>query len=102
RSCFGIFCNERTRSNPLDLKLTFWYVSYCLGASGTVWLPYETRRKTGRTSAKVRATKSHRNFSQGTHPIHPIRPETIVLVHFVLFGCIRGHLVALRNSVHNG
>ena len=59
-----IFRNERTRSNPLDPKLSFWGVSYYLGAFGTVWLPYETRCKTGRTSAKVRATKSRRIFSQ--------------------------------------
>jgi hypothetical protein len=68
------FCNERTRSSPLDPKLTFWCVSYHLGAFETFWLPYETRCKTGRTSAKVRATKSRRKFSQRTHPIHPIRP----------------------------
>ena len=67
-----IFRNECTRSSPLDPKLTFWCVSYYLGASGTVWLPYETQCKTVQTSAKVRATKSRRNFSQRTHPIHPI------------------------------
>ena len=50
-------------------------------------MPYETRCKTSRTSAKVRATKSCRNFSQRTHPIHPIGPKTDVLVRFVLFGC---------------
>ena len=74
RSHVRIFRNERSRSNPLDPKLTFWCVSYHLGAFGKVWLPYETRCKTGRTSAKVRATKSRRNFSQRTHPIHPIGP----------------------------
>ena len=58
RSRVGIFCNERTQSTPLVPKLTFSYVSYYLGAFGTVWLPYETRCKMGRTSAKVRATKS--------------------------------------------
>ena len=68
------FRNERTRSTPLDPKLTFWFVLFYLGAFGTIWLPYETRCKTGRTSAKVRATKLRRNFSQRTHPIHPIRP----------------------------
>ena len=68
------FSKERTRSSPLDSKLTFWCVSYYLGAFGTVWLPYETRCKMGRTSAEVRATKSLRNFSQRTHPIHPVRP----------------------------
>src|SRR6185503_9452854 len=93
RSRMGIFRNERTRSTPLDPKLMFWCVSYYLGSFGTIWLPYETRCKTGRTSAKVRASKSRRNFSQRTHPIHPIRPKTDVLVRFILFGCIRDHLV---------
>ena len=74
RSCVGIFRNEHTRSTPFGPKLTFWCVSYYLDAFWTVWLPYETRCKTGRTSAKVRATKSLRNFSQRTHPIHPIGP----------------------------
>ena len=72
RSHVGIFCNERTRSTPLDPKLTFLCLLYYLVAFGTVWLPYETRRNTGRSSAKVRATKSRWNFSQRTHPIHPI------------------------------
>jgi len=66
--------SQRTLSTPLDPKLMFWCVSYYLGAFGTVWLPCETRYKTGRTSAKVRATKSRWNFSQRTHPIHPIGP----------------------------
>ena len=64
RTCFGIFRNERTWSIPLDIKLMFWYISYYLDAFRTVWLPYETRCKTGRCSAKVCATKSCRNFSQ--------------------------------------
>ena len=67
----GFLRNKSTRSTPLDPKLTFWCVSYYFGAFGTVWLPYETRCKTGRTSAKVRATKSRRNFLQRMHPIHP-------------------------------
>ena len=45
---------------------------------------------------------SRRNFSQRTHPIHPIGLETHVLVCFVLFGCIWDRLVALQNSVQNG
>ena len=40
QSHVGIFRNERTRSTPLDSKLTVWCVSYYLGAFGTVWLPY--------------------------------------------------------------
>ena len=74
RSPVGIFRNERTRSTPLDPKLMFWYVSYYLGAFGTVWLRYENRFKKGRTSAKVRAKKSRQNFSQRMHPVNPIGP----------------------------
>ena len=70
RSRVGIFRNERTRSTPLDPKLTFWCVSNYLGASRTVWLPYETRCKTGRTSTEVRATKSRWNFSHAPDPPH--------------------------------
>ena len=73
RSRVEIFRNERTRFSPLDPKPMIWCVSYYLGAFGSVWLPNETRRKMGRTGAKVRATKSHRNFSR-THTIHPVRP----------------------------
>ena len=157
-SHFGIFRNECTRPTPLDPKLMFWRVSYHLGAFGTIWLHYETLYKMGQTRAKVRATKSRRNFSQWTHPIHPIvpwtdvlggvsyylcafgtvwlpyetrcktdrtsakvcapmsrwnfsqrthpihhiGPRTDVLVRFVLFGCIRDRLVALRNLMQNG
>jgi len=101
QSRVGIFRNERTRSTPLDPKLTFWCISYYLGAFRTVWWCYETRCKTGRTSTKVRATKSRQNFSQRTHPIYPIGLCTDILVRFVVFGCIRDRLVALRNSVQN-
>ena len=52
RSRVRVFRNERTRSNLLDPKLMFWFVLYYLGALMTVWLPYETRSKTGRASAK--------------------------------------------------
>ena len=89
RSCVGIFHTERTRSTPLDPKLLFWCVSYYLGAFGIVWLPYETRCKTGRTCAKVRATKSRRNFSQRTHPIHPVDPK-------LTFWCVSYYLGAFR------
>ena len=87
RSRVGIFHNERTRSTPLDPKLTFWCVPYYLGAFGTVWLPFETRCKIGRTSAKVRAMKSRRNYSQLTHPIHPIDPK-------LTFWCVSYYLGA--------
>ena len=80
QSRVGIFRDERARSTPLDSKLTFWCISNYLGAFGTVWLPYETRCKTGRASAKVRATKLRRNFLQRTH----------------MFWCISYYLGAFR------
>ena len=49
----------------------FCCISYYLSAFGTVWLPYETRCKTGRTSAKVRYTKSRRNFFATNAPDPP-------------------------------
>ena len=86
RSRIVIFRNERTQFTPLDPKLTFWCLLYYLGAFGIAWLPYETGSKTGRTSAKVRAMKSRRIFSQRTHPIHPIGPYNDVLVHSYYLG----------------
>jgi hypothetical protein len=80
------FPQERTRSTPLDPKLIFWPVLYYLGAFGIVWLAYEARCKTGRTSAKVGNTKSRLNFSQRTHPIHP---------HWTLNSCF-GAFCAIR------
>jgi len=76
--------------------------SCSFGAFGTVWLTYETRCKMSRTGAKVRVTKSRRNFSQPMHPINPIGPQTHILVCFLQFWCIWDRLVELRNSVQNG
>ena len=73
-----------------------------MGAFGTFWLPYETRCKTGRTSAKVRATKSRQNFSQQTQPI---QPHWTLNSCFCAFRTIWVHLdclVALKNSRQNG
>ena len=47
RSRVGIFRNEGTRNTPLDPKLMFFCILYCLRAFGTVWLPYETRFQNG-------------------------------------------------------
>ena len=102
RNRFGIFCDERTQSTPLDPQLTFWCISYYLGALGTVWLPYESRGKTGRTSAKVRDTKSRRIFRNERTRSAPLDPKIKILVRFELCGCIWDRLVALRNSVQNG
>ena len=73
--------------HPIGLYIDVWCISYYLGAFGTVWLPYKTRCKTGQTSAKVRATKSRRNFSQRTHLIHPIGAK-------LMFWCVSYYLGA--------
>ena len=36
RSQVRIFCNEHSQSTPLDPKLIFWCVSFCLGAFGSI------------------------------------------------------------------
>ena len=102
RSRVGTFRNERNRSTPLDSKIMFWCVLYYLDAFGTVWLPYKTQWKTGRTCAKVHVTKSRQNFSQRTHLIHPKGLYTHVLACFVLFGFIWYRLVKFQNLVQNG
>ena len=89
RSRVGIFHNKGTRSTPLDRKMMFWCISYYLGALRTVWLCYETRCKTGRTSAKVRATKSRRNFLQRTPTRStPLDPK-------LMFSCISYYFIAI-------
>ena len=71
RSRAGIFRNESTRSTPWHPKLMFYCILYHLDAFGTIRLPYETLGKTGRTSAKVRATKSSRIFFATNTPNPP-------------------------------
>ena len=71
---------------PLNSR--FGVFSYSLDAFGTVWLPYKTLCKMGRSGAKLRDMKSCRNFSQRTFPIHPIGPLPHVSMRFVLFGYI--------------
>ena len=94
RTCVRIFRNERTRSTPLDPKLMFYCISYYLGAFGAVWLPYETRCKTGQISAKVRATKLRRSFFAMNTPDPPhwtlnsrFAAFRTIWVHLGLFGC---------------
>ena len=78
RSRVGIFRNEHTRSTPFDPKLTFWCISYHLGAFRTVWWPYKTRCKTGRTSGKVRATKSRQIFRNKNSRSTPFDPKVTI------------------------
>ena len=88
------FRNEHSRSTPLDPKLMFWCVSFLLGAFGAVSLLHKTRCKMGQLvaiNAKVRATKSRKNFSKLTLPIHTIAPYAHVFMRFFPFGCIWDH-----------
>ena len=76
KSCRN-FLQRRSQSTPSDPKLMFWCVSFRLGAFGTVSLLHETRCKMGQPvaiNAKVRATKSRKNFTNLTLPIHIIGP----------------------------
>ena len=91
RSRIGSFRNESTRTNPLDPKLTFWCLSYYLGAFGTLWLPYNTQCKTGQTVVKVRATKSRWNFSNEHPRSTPLDPKLMfwcVLYYLGAFGTV--------------
>jgi len=72
-----IFQNERTQSTPSNPNLMFWCVSTWLGVFSNISLLHETWCKTGWTgaiNAQVHTMKSHRNFSQQTHPIQHIEP----------------------------
>ena len=92
QSRVGIFRNESTQSTPWDPKLMFWCVSYHLDAFVTVRLPYKTRCKTCRISAKVRATKSSRIFFATNAP-NP--PHWTLNSCFVMFHTIWVHLEPL-------
>ena len=87
RSRVGIFRNERTRSSPFDPKLIFRCVSYYLGAFVTVCLPYETRCKTERTSAKCSCHKVVSEFSTTNAPDPPHRTLNLCFgVFCTIFG----------------
>ena len=86
------FRTKHTRLSPLGPKLIFWCGSYYLGTIGTVWLPYKTRCKTGRSGAKVLARNSCQNFSQRTYPSTPLNPKLMfhsVSYYFCAFGTVR-------------
>jgi hypothetical protein len=96
RSRVLIFHNKHIRLAPLGPKPMFLCISYYLGAFGTVWLPYKTRCKTGRSGAKVRAMKS----CQAPNPPNWAQNSCFIAFHTILvhlgpFGCI-------TNSVQNG
>jgi hypothetical protein len=78
RSRVGMFCDERTRSSPLVPEQMFWGIS-------DRFVLHKLRSNTCRTgaiNAQFCATKSLWNFSQRTHPIYPIGPQTPILGRF--------------------
>ena len=77
RCLVRIFCNERSRSAPLDPKLMFGCVCFRLGAYETFLLLHKTWCEMVQPSAinaKVRATKSRQNFSKRALLIQTIGP----------------------------
>ena len=51
-SCIGIFRNKRTRSIPLDPKIKYWFVSYCLGA---FWICFVTTQNLVQNGSNLKA-----------------------------------------------
>ena len=67
--------NFSQRTQPVHPHFTLNSSLVCFvlfGCTWTIWLPYKTQCKTGRTGAKVRATESRLKFSHQTHPIVPV------------------------------
>ena len=89
-----IFRNEHTRLTPLGAKLMLWCVWYYLDAFGTIWLPYKTRCKTGRTSAKFVKRSRIGFFRNERTQSTPLDPKltfwcvSTIWVHSGLFGCL--------------
>ena len=86
-----------------------WTLNLCIGAFRTIWVHSGPFGCLTKLSAK-RAELVQKFVPRGR--VRIIRnectrstlldPKTDVLVRFILFGCIRDRLVALRNSVQNG
>ena len=91
QSRFGIFCNERILSTPLDPNLMFWCLSYYLGAFGTVWLSHESRGKTAelvqKSMKRSRAGNFHNERTRST-PSDPKLMFRCVLYYLGAFGSV--------------
>ena len=89
-----IFRNERSQSTPLDHKLVFWCVFWCVGAFGTILLLYETcckTHQTGTINAKVCAMCLVRVFCNEHSWSKP-------LDHKLMFWCVSFRSGAFWNS----
>ena len=89
--CVGIFRNERTRSSPLDSKHLFSCILHYLGAFGTIWLPYKTRFRMGRTVQKFTPRSRigiFRNESTRSDPLDPKLTFLCVSYYLGAFGTL--------------
>ena len=78
RSRVGTFRYELTRYNPWDPELVFLlhYVMFgCIYDRFVTTLNSVQMDQSGAINVKVRATKSHLNWSLQTRPIHTIGPK---------------------------
>ena len=103
--CFvRIFCNECSRSTPLDPKLMFLCVSFPSRAFDTVLLLHETcckTRQTGAINAKVRGMISCQNCCNERSRSTPLDPNLMFLVCFFPFGCIWDRFSTTQNMQQN-
>jgi hypothetical protein len=90
QSGFGIFRNERTRSTPLDPKLTFWCVRTIWVHSGLFGCLMKLGAKRAELVQKFVPRSRVGIFRNEQTRSTLLNPN----VHFVLFVCIRDHLVA--------
>ena len=96
----GIFCNEHTRSNPWDPKLTLWFISYHLGAFGTIFC----LTKLGAKRAELVEKFVHEVALEFFATNAPDPPHWTLNRRFGVFRTIwiRDGLVVFRQSVQNG
>ena len=93
-----IFRNERIRSTPLDPKLTFWCISYYLGAFMAAWLLTKLGAKhTELVQKSVPRSRVgiFRNERTRSTPLDPKLMFCTSWTHLGPFGCVM-KLVAKR------
>ena len=94
------FLHERTQSTPLDPKLTFWCVSYYLGAFGTFGCLTKLGAKFAELVQKFVPRSRVGIFRNERTRSTPLYPKLTFCCISYCFGADR--LVALQNSVQNG
>src|SRR6185436_16259704 len=77
RSRVGIFCNERTRSTPLDSKLMFWCVLYYLDAFGPFGCLTKLNAKQGELVQKFVPRSRVLSFRIKHTRLSPLGPKPI-------------------------